>query len=136
MDYSIVIPVFNREDLTQNCLATILPTLEGAGRGEVIVVDNGSRPETAAILREFPWARIIRNETNLGFAAARNQGALAATGRNVCFLNNEIVAQPWWLTNMMSRLEPRVGIVGARLLFPNDTIQHAGVATYPVRFGD
>jgi len=55
MDYSIVIPVFNREDLTRNCLATLVPTLEGAGEGEVIIVDNGSRPQTAAMLADFPW---------------------------------------------------------------------------------
>jgi GT2 family glycosyltransferase len=135
MDYSIVMPVFNREDLTRNCLATLLPTLEGAGDGEVIVVDNGSRPETAAVLAQFPWARVIRNEANLGFAAACNQGARAASGKNICHLNNDIVARPQWLANMMSRLDPGVGIVGARLFFPNDTIQHAGVPMYPVRFG-
>ncbi|MGD0476495.1 MAG: glycosyltransferase family 2 protein, partial [Candidatus Velthaea sp.] len=135
MDYSIVMPVFNREDLTKNCLATLLPTLEGAGDGELIIVDNGSGPATAEVLRQFPWVRVIRNETNLGFAAACNQGARAAAGRLICHLNNDIVAQPHWLARMIARLAPDVGIVGARLLFPDDTIQHAGVAMYPVRFG-
>jgi len=135
MDYSIVIPVFNREDLTQQCLSTLRSTLEGAGEGEVIVVDNGSRPATAEVLAKFPWVRVIRNEINLGFAVACNQGARAAVGRYICHLNNDIVAQPRWLANMIARLEPGVGIVGARLLFPNGRIQHAGVAMYPVRFG-
>ena len=135
MDFSIVMPVFNREDLTQKCLLTLLPTLEGAGNGEVIVVDNGSLPKTAAVLSAFAWVRVIRNETNLGFAAACNQGARAAAGRLICHLNNDIIAQPRWLANMIARLEPGVGIVGARLFFPDDTIQHAGVPTFPVRFG-
>jgi GT2 family glycosyltransferase len=135
MDFSIVMPVFNREDLTQQCLATLLPTLEGAGTGEVIVVDNGSGPATSAVLAQFPWVRVIRNEKNLGFAAACNQGARAAAGRVICHLNNDIVAQPRWLANMLARLEPDVGIVGARLFFPDGRIQHAGVAIYPVRFG-
>jgi GT2 family glycosyltransferase len=135
MDFSIIIPVFNQEDLTQSCLATLRPTLEGAGGGEVIVVDNGSRPETAAVLSEFPWLRVIRNETNLGFAAACNQGARAAAGAAICHFNSDIIALPGWLANMMSRLAPDVGVVGARLLFPDNTIQHAGVATYPARFG-
>src|SRR5471032_1651369 len=113
MDYSIVIPVFNREDLTRNCLATLLPTLEGAGEGEVIVVDNGSRTETADVLARFPWVRVIRNEQNLGFAAACNQGARQANGRVICHLNNDIIAQPGWLAHMMARLQPGVGIVGA-----------------------
>jgi GT2 family glycosyltransferase len=135
MDYSIVMPVFNREDLTEQCLATLLPTLVGAGDGEVIVVDNGSRPQTAHVLAKFPWVRVIRNETNLGFAAACNQGARAAGGRFICHLNNDIVANPGWLANMIARAQPDVGIVGARLFFPNGRIQHAGVAMYPVRFG-
>jgi GT2 family glycosyltransferase len=135
MDFSIVMPVFNREDLTHNCLATLVPTLEGAGSGEVIVVDNGSRPETAEVLAAFPWVRVIRNATNLGFAAACNQGARAASGRLICHLNNDIVARPGWLAAMIARLTPDVGIVGARLLFPDNTLQHAGVAIYPVRFG-
>lgn len=135
MDYSIVMPVFNREDLTHACLATLLPTLEGAGDGEIIVVDNGSRAETAAVLAQFPWVKVIRNETNLGFAAACNQGARASSGRYICHLNNDMIAQPRWLANMIERLGHGVGIVGARLFFPDDTIQHAGVAMYPVRFG-
>jgi GT2 family glycosyltransferase len=135
MDYSIVIPVFNREEMTRKCLATLLPTLAGAGNGEVIVVDNGSRPETVAMLLDFPWLRVIRNAENLGFAAACNQGARAASGRLICHLNNDIVAQPGWLANMIARLLPGVGIVGARLFFPDDTIQHAGVALGPTRFG-
>jgi GT2 family glycosyltransferase len=135
MDYSIVIPVFNREELTRNCLATLLPTLAGAGEGEVIVVDNGSRPQTAAMLAAFPWARVLRNDTNRGFAAACNQGARAAAGRLICHLNNDTVAQRGWLANMIARVEPGVGIVGARLFFPDNTIQHAGVAMCPTRFG-
>jgi GT2 family glycosyltransferase len=136
MDYSIVIPVFNREDLTRNCLATLLPTLAGAGDGEVIVVDNGSRPETAAVLAEFPWARVIRNEQNNGFAVACNQGARAATGRFIVHLNNDTVALDGWLAKLLARFDdPAVGISGARLLFPDGTLQHAGVLLRPVRFG-
>ncbi|GAC1403313.1 MAG: hypothetical protein NVSMB64_04820 [Candidatus Velthaea sp.] len=136
MDYSIVIPVFNREDLTRQCLATLPPTLTGAGEGEVIVVDNGSTPATAAVLAEFPWVRVIRNDRNLGFAAACNQGARAATGRIIVHLNNDTQAFAGWLERLLEHFaDARVGIAGARLLFPNDTIQHAGVIVGPSRFG-
>jgi len=136
MDYSIVIPVFNREDLTRQCLAALRPTLAGAGEGEVIVVDNGSRPETTAVLAEFPWVRVIRNEHNLGFAAACNQGARAASGRYVVHLNNDTLPLDGWLARMLARFdEGDVGIVGAKLLFPNDTLQHVGVLLAPIRFG-
>ncbi len=136
MNYSIIMPVFNREDLTKNCLATLLPTLEGAGDGEVIVVDNGSRPETAAVLAQFPWVRVLRNEENRGFAAACNQAARVATGRYVVHLNNDTVALAGWLARLLARFEdPDVGIAGARLLYPDDTIQHSGVMLMPFRLG-
>jgi len=136
MDYSIVIPVFNREDLTRNCLATLRPTLAGAGEGEVIVVDNGSDDRTAAVLAEFPWVRVIRNERNLGFAAACNQGARAGSGRFIVHLNNDTQAFDGWLVRMLARFdEPNVGVVGARLLFPDGTLQHAGVVLAPIRSG-
>ncbi|MFN2461335.1 MAG: glycosyltransferase [Candidatus Velthaea sp.] len=136
MDYSIVIPVFNREDLTRQCLRTLRSTLTGAGNGEVIVVDNGSDARTAAVLADFPWVSVLRNERNLGFAAACNQGARAARGRYVVHLNNDTEPLAGWLASMLARFaDPGVGVVGARLLFPNDTLQHAGVVLAPVRFG-
>ncbi len=137
VDFSIVMPVFNREDLTQQCLSTLLPTLAGAGTGEVIVVDNGSEPATAAVLAEHPWVRVIRNEKNLGFAAACNQGTRAAQGRFVVHLNNDTVGRDGWLAAMLRVFaeEENVGIVGARLLFPDGTLQHAGVVAGPMRLG-
>lgn len=136
MDYSIVIPVFNKAALTRQCLSTIRETLEGAGEGEIIVIDNASSDETPRMLEEFPWARVIRNETNLGYAGANNQGARIARGEFLVLLNNDIVAHPGWLKSLLSiAREPRVGAVGARLLFPDGTIQHAGVRIDPLIIG-
>ncbi len=136
MDYSIIIPVFNKAALTRQCLETIRATLEGAGDGEVIVVDNASSDETPEMLREFPWVRVIRNETNRGYAGANNQGAREANGKYLVLLNNDIVAQPGWLASMLDvARQPNVGVVGARLLFPNGTIQHAGVRIDPLVCG-
>lgn len=136
MDYSIIIPVFNKAALTRQCLATIQTTLEGAGEGEIIVVDNASSDETASMLRDFPWVRVIRNEVNRGYAAANNQGAQIATGKYIVLLNNDIVAHPGWLTSMLKiAVEPDVGVVGARLLYPSGTLQHAGVRIDPIAVG-
>ncbi|MEO6912892.1 MAG: glycosyltransferase family 2 protein, partial [Candidatus Baltobacteraceae bacterium] len=135
MDYSIIIPVFNKAGLTRNCLAKLRPTLEGAGVGEIIVIDNGSTDETARMLDEFPWIRRVRNERNLGFAGANNQGARLARGRLLVLLNNDIEPHPNWLKAMVAGAAPDVGAVGARLLFPNGTLQHAGVVLAPLRFG-
>ncbi|HKE37129.1 MAG TPA: glycosyltransferase family 2 protein, partial [Candidatus Baltobacteraceae bacterium] len=136
LDYSIVIPVFNKAELTRNCLATLQSTLAGAGEGEVIVVDNASSDETPEVLAAFPWIRLIRNERNLGFAAANNQGVAAASGRFMVLLNNDTVALPGWLSAMLAAArEDGVGAVGAKLLYPNDTFQHAGVVVSRAVFG-
>ncbi len=133
LDYSIVIPVFNKAAFTKRCLETLPPTLANAGDGEVIVVDNASTDETPEVLAAFPWIRVVRNETNLGFAGANNQGARLAQGRFLVLLNNDTQAHPGWLARLLkTAAEPGVGAVGARLLFPNETVQHAGVAISPV----
>lgn len=136
MEYSIIIPAFNKAALTRHCLSTLRATLEGAGEGEVIVVDNASSDGTAQMLAEFPWVTRIRNERNLGFAAANNQGARAASGRYLVLLNNDTEARPGWLATMLqAAAEENVGIVGARLLYPNGTLQHAGVFLAPLGLG-
>lgn len=136
MNYSIVMAAFNKAALTRHCLETLRATLDGAGDGEVIVVDNASSDETPEMLRAFPWARVVRNETNLGFAKANNQGARLARGRFLVLMNNDMEAQPGWLEAMLAiASDPSVGIVGAKLLFPDGTLQHAGVGFGPLRFG-
>jgi GT2 family glycosyltransferase len=127
VDYSIVIPLFNKAELTRNCLAKLRPSLEGAGEGEVIVIDNASTDHTQSVLAEFPWIRTVKNQTNLGFAAANNQGARMARGRVLVLLNNDTEPISKWLAPMVRLLDdPSVGVVGAKLLFPKGEIQHCG----------
>ena len=135
MRYSIVIPVFNKVEFTRQCLNALPRTLSGAGESEVIVVDNGSSDETAQALEQYPWIRLVRNERNLGFAVACNQGARAANGEFVIHLNNDIVPSSGWAAAMLAAATKDVGVVGAKLLFPDGKIQHAGVVMTPSRFG-
>jgi len=136
VDYSIIIPVFNKAELTRNCLTKLRPSLAGSGEGEVIVIDNASSDRTPEMLREFLWIRHIRNEQNLGFSGANNQGAREARGRFLVLLNNDTEPITQWLAPMLRRAsEPGVGIVGARLLFPDRTIQHAGVIVRSAIYG-
>jgi GT2 family glycosyltransferase len=128
MDYSIIIPVFNKAAFTKRCLDTLRPTLEGAGEGEVIVVDNASSDQTPELLARYPWIRTIRNQENLGFSGANNQAAKFARGDYLVLLNNDTEAFPGWLAAMLrTAREPGVGAVGAKLLFPTRLVQHAGV---------
>lgn len=136
MKYSIIIPVFNKAAFTKQCLDTLQPTLAGAGDGEVIVIDNASSDETPELLKSYPWITVISNEKNLGFAGANNQGARAARGEYLVLLNNDTQGFPGWLAAMLrTAQEPGVGAVGAKLLFPDDTVQHGGVAFSGIPYG-
>ena len=97
---------------------------------EIIVVDNGSARDEAAMLRErYPEIKALRSERNLGFAGGNNLGFAAATGDYLLLLNNDTeVISPRWMEEMvMYAQQDRVGCVGAKLLYPDNTIQHAGI---------
>jgi len=127
----IVIPTFNRRELLRACLSKLRENTPAAGV-EVIVVDNGSTDGTKEFLQNEQAAgrlRLIVNDTNAGFARASNQGARAVTAPFVLFLNNDTEVQPGWLEPLLAVAEgdSNVAAVGSKLLFPDGTIQHAGI---------
>ena len=127
---SIVIPVRNRAALTKQCLEVLLDSPPQDIASEIVVVDDGSTDSTAQMLAErFDQVRVVQHERNLGFAASCNDGAAAATGEWLVFLNNDTLPQPGWLEALLRHAssDERIGLVGSKLLFPNGTIQHAGV---------
>jgi GT2 family glycosyltransferase/glycosyltransferase involved in cell wall biosynthesis len=128
---SIIIPVVNNLELTQACLKSIKENT-APGSYEIIAVDNGSTDGTRDFLQRNEYARVLKpilNETNLGFARASNQGARAAQGDFLVFLNNDTQVTPGWLTELAAAAarSSRTAAVGAKLLYPDDTVQHAGV---------
>ncbi len=128
---SIVIPVFNKRELTEACLDAL--RRHAPAGVEIVVVDNGSTDGSAAWLRnlhERGEIRAVLNPENLGFARASNQGAAAAGGDLLLFLNNDTEVTEGWLEPLVWTLDhdPYVGAVGSKLLFPDGTVQHAGVA--------
>jgi len=129
-DVSIIIPVFNRSDLTEKCLASIAIARNNASY-EVIIVDNASTDGTKALLASIDGdITIITNRSNEGFAKACNRGARAALGEYLLFLNNDTEVTDGYLDAMMARAKSTVncGAVGAKLCYPNGRIQHAGIA--------
>jgi GT2 family glycosyltransferase/glycosyltransferase involved in cell wall biosynthesis len=128
---SIIIPAWNNLALTRDCLEAIWRHT-APGTYEIIVVDNGSTdgtPEFLQGLEEHGQIRVVRNDNNLGFAPACNQGARAARGEFLLFLNNDTKVTSGWLEELIrsAREHPQVAAVGAKLLYPDDTVQHAGV---------
>jgi GT2 family glycosyltransferase len=72
----------------------------------------------------------VRHETNGGFAAACNDGASAASGEYIVFLNNDVLPEAGWLDGLVRHAEghPKAAAVGSKLLYLDGTVQHAGVA--------
>ncbi len=124
---SIVVPVYNKAHYTSACLNSLA---EHAGRTpfEVIVVDDCSTDETADFLAQCRGVTVLRNDTNCGFIASCNAGAAAARGRYLVFLNNDTTLTAGWLEALVETFSalPDTGIVGARLVYPDGTLQEAG----------
>ena len=116
MKTSIVIPVLNQLEFTQQCVESIEAFTPE--EHEVIFVDNGSTDGSVTWLRELaaknPSYTLIRNEKNLGFPTACNQGAAFSRGDYILFLNNDTVVSKEWLGGLVEAIKsaPDIGCVG------------------------
>lgn len=133
--FSVIIPVFNKWELTRNCLASLRE--HGSGPSfEVIVVDNGSSDATAPELASYGKSlfgdrfRAIVFPKNKNFGPACNAGARAARTPVLFFLNNDTRVTSGWSAPLLAALmaDKTLGAVGPLLLYPDDTVQHLGVA--------
>ena len=129
-EVSIVILTFNNLEFTRRCLDSVACS-KSATPYEVIVVDNASEDGTLEFLREQEAAgriRLIANPRNEGFARGCNIGAQAARGSLLLFLNNDTQVTAGWLDALIQAArKPGVGIAGAKLLYPDGRVQHAGI---------
>jgi len=126
---SIIIPVFNQIEFTKKCLNAIFQNTP-PDLFEIIIIDNASTDETSIFLSNLrERIKFITNNQNMGFAKACNQGVNKASGKYLLFLNNDTEVQPEWLNSLVEVLDKdkSVAAVGSKLLFPDKTIQHAGV---------
>ncbi|PYE16631.1 GT2 family glycosyltransferase [Paraburkholderia silvatlantica] len=129
---SIVVPTRNALRLLRRCIDSVLEKTHYPNY-EILIVDNGSDDaETLRFLTsiaENPQIRVLRDARPFNYSALNNRAVEAANGELLCLLNNDIeVISPDWLSEMVGlALQPRVGAVGAKLVFPGDTIQHAGL---------
>lgn len=129
---SIIIPTRNYVDLLRTCIDSILTRTDYPDY-EIIIVDNGSDDaEALAYLQDLtmrPNIRVLRDDSPFNFSALNNKAAAIATGHILTLLNNDTeVLNSDWLREMASHAQrPHVGCVGARLWYPDKTLQHGGV---------
>ncbi|MGZ8363475.1 MAG: glycosyltransferase family 2 protein [Caulobacteraceae bacterium] len=124
---SVIVPAHGKFEMTYLCLCALaLAPCEAPF--EVIVVDDGSPDETARIEEMVSGVRVVRHEQAQGFIAACRDGASAARGEYLAFLNNDTEVTAGWLDELLgvfTRFE-KVGLVGARLVYPDGRLQEAG----------
>ena len=123
---SIVIPVYGKPEYTRRCLESIAKYTTEVPI-EVIVVDDCSPDGSADEFENYPGIRLVRLNENVGFTRAANAGIKAANGTHVLMLNNDTEVTPGWLEAMVDAAESgEVGIVGAKLVYPDGRLQEAG----------
>ena len=140
IDLSILIVNWNTRDLLAQCLQSLQDTAHraqedphkgyalpyGSYRAEIVVVDNASDDNSTSIVRErFPWAQLIENARNVGFAPANNQAFQHSTGRYVLLLNSDTIVHAKTIEILIAFMDayPRCGAGGALLLNADGSLQ-------------
>ena len=129
---SIIIPTRDRTSCLQKCLDSIFEKTDYRNY-EVIVLDNESHEaetlEFLAELTKYDRVRVERIDGTFNYSRLNNRGVELSRGSFIALLNNDVeVINDDWLSEMVSRaMQPEVAMVGARLWYPNGTIQHGGV---------
>lgn len=130
---SILIPNKDQKETLMHCIHSVLETSTWKNLEILIIENNSEQEETFACYRELEKDPRIRILTYPGktfnYSAINNFGVQQAKGEYLLFLNNDIeVITPDWIEQMLGNCQrPEVGIVGAKLYYPDNTIQHAGI---------
>lgn len=125
LEASVVIISFNTRDLLKECLTALYKESEGINF-ETIVVDNASRDNSAEMVEnDFPQVKLIKSSSNLGFAAANNEGFRHANGRYVVLLNSDAFMKPDTFRKALLKMneDQTVGLAGCRLVGEDNSWQ-------------
>ncbi|WP_336657955.1 glycosyltransferase family 2 protein [Leclercia adecarboxylata] len=130
---SLLIPTRDRRSLTETAVRSILEKSTYTNY-EILILDNGSvEAETLEFFNQIQHedhrVKVLAYDYPFNYSAINNFGVRHAKGTIIGLVNNDIeVINPDWLTEMVSHsLRPEIGCVGAKLYYPNDTLQHGGV---------
>jgi len=133
VELSIIIVNWNSAGYVRQCVQAIQLNPPACAY-EIVVVDSGSFDECGQMLgREFPAVRFVQSQLNIGFAAANNLGAAQSHGRVLLFLNPDTEVVGNALDRLLATLNrlPDAGLVGARLLNSDRSLQTSCVQSFP-----
>lgn len=124
---SIIIPAYNKFELTYNCIASIILAFNKTSY-EVLVADDNSTDETSELECYIENVVHIKNDENLKFLLNCNNAANHARGEYLVFLNNDTEVTSYWLDELTApySMDDRVGLTGSKLLNTNGSLQEAG----------
>lgn len=128
---SIIIPNKDEKETLKTCIESIQEKTE-YDNYEIIIVENNSTTEEIfqyyKELSQDPRIRLLRWKKEFNYSAINNYGVSHAKGEYLLFLNNDVkVITPGWIKEMLGVCQrPEVGAVGVKLIYPDNTIQHAG----------
>lgn len=125
---SVIVPVWNRPDDIRLCVAALCAQTLPRDRYEILVVDNGSSDDTAAVAASFPGVTVL-SEAAPGSYAARNRGLAAARGRFAAFTDSDCRAAEGWLAAALAAAEaaPEAGLIAGRIELDDEAAARAGV---------
>ena len=129
---SIIVPTRDKLPVLRACVDSLMAKTS-YGNWELLIVDNASREtetlEWLAGLESDPRVRVLRDPRPFNYSTLNNAAVQKARGEVVVLLNNDVeIIEPAWLQELVAHaLRPGIGAVGAKLLYPNGMVQHAGV---------
>lgn len=134
--FSLIIPTIKQTTMVRDCIHSIRKFEKTITDYEIIVVDDGSDHGVQRWLKDMcaqENVRLILKEQNRGFSHTVNIGLRNAVGQYLVLVNNDIVFFQPFLDNLEKafKSDSKIGVVGAKLLYPNNKIQHCGVSRVP-----
>ena len=136
---SVIVVNWNGRELLRDCLESL--ARQDFDDFELILVDNGSEDGSlkfvASVLDQFKVKTIIENGINKGFAEANNIGIVFSSGKYIALLNNDAVADPFWLRQLVECAEfyPQVGMFASKIIRPDGRLDSSGCTIYPDGIG-
>ncbi|MGL4440424.1 MAG: glycosyltransferase [Bosea sp. (in: a-proteobacteria)] len=130
-EVDILIPTRDRIDLLEPCIESLFAQTKRRN-WRVTVIDNGTRDAATLayldLIARRRRVRVLRDPSVFNYARLNNRAVAETMAPLICLLNNDIeITRPDWLDAMLAALQPGVGAVGARLVWPNGMLQHGGV---------